>query len=202
MSLSTRCTCYSVTRPVVGRSVGRPSTALQLPLALLRAHLNCTSQLHNSTAPCMVHVCRDAHLNHVCRHRCVVVCTSNQQSRRPLKELMTVLVPCCQVSMQQPLMSVVGIGKPLHAPTPVPCFMPQASKGNVELLQILFQHGAKVNVQDATGSTPLHRAASSGKLEAVRFLVQQVGGWVVQLCVLLSGSRCTTPYHTTCGRAL
>lgn len=44
----------------------------------------------------------------------------------------------------------------------------QASKGNVGLLRLLLKAGAKPNRKDATGSTPLHRAASAGKAEAVR----------------------------------
>jgi 26S proteasome non-ATPase regulatory subunit 10 len=38
---------------------------------------------------------------------------------------------------------------------------------------LLAKHGAKVNAKDATGATPLHRAASAGKTEAVRVLVEE-----------------------------
>ncbi len=49
----------------------------------------------------------------------------------------------------------------------------QASKGNTALLQLLLKHSAKANAKDSTGSTPLHRAASANKAEAVKMLVEQ-----------------------------
>ena len=49
----------------------------------------------------------------------------------------------------------------------------QASKGHVGLIRLLLSAGAKVNVKDKTGSTPLHRAASAGKPEAVRALLEE-----------------------------
>lgn len=52
---------------------------------------------------------------------------------------------------------------------------PQASKGSAQLLRLLLKHGAKVNARDSTGSSPLHRAASAGKAEAVRLLVEEGG---------------------------
>ena len=51
----------------------------------------------------------------------------------------------------------------------------QASKGKVALLRKLTQAGAKVEAKDNTGSTPLHRACSAGRLEAVKFLVEGAG---------------------------
>lgn len=49
----------------------------------------------------------------------------------------------------------------------------QASKGHRTTLEILLGAGAKIDVQDITGSTPLHRAASVGKLPIVRTLVEK-----------------------------
>ena len=49
----------------------------------------------------------------------------------------------------------------------------QASKGKPTLIRLLLKHGAAVGKQDVTGSTPLHRAASAGKAEAVRTLVEE-----------------------------
>lgn len=49
----------------------------------------------------------------------------------------------------------------------------QASKGGRELVEVLLANGATVNVQDATGSTPLHRAASAGRLKATQALVEK-----------------------------
>lgn len=49
----------------------------------------------------------------------------------------------------------------------------QASKGYVGIMRLLLKAGAKVNAKDKTGSAPLHRAASAGKLESVRVLVEE-----------------------------
>jgi ankyrin repeat protein len=42
----------------------------------------------------------------------------------------------------------------------------------VPLIKLLLSHGAKVNAKDGQGSTPLHRAASAGRQEAVRALLE------------------------------
>jgi ankyrin repeat protein len=42
----------------------------------------------------------------------------------------------------------------------------QASKGHAGIARALISAGAKVDARDATGSTPLHRAAATGKSEA------------------------------------
>uniref|UniRef100_A0A7S0RTY6 Uncharacterized protein n=1 Tax=Chlamydomonas leiostraca TaxID=1034604 RepID=A0A7S0RTY6_9CHLO len=49
----------------------------------------------------------------------------------------------------------------------------QASKGNAAMLRILHSAQANLRKSDSTGSTPLHRAASTGKAEAVRVLVEE-----------------------------
>lgn len=49
----------------------------------------------------------------------------------------------------------------------------QASKGYVNILRQLLKAGAKVNARDKTGSTPLHRAASAGKYEAAKVLLEE-----------------------------
>ena len=49
----------------------------------------------------------------------------------------------------------------------------QASKGYVGIMRLLLKAGAKVNAKDKTGSSPLHRAASAGKMETVRVLVEE-----------------------------
>ena len=56
--------------------------------------------------------------------------------------------------------------------------------------------GAKVNVKDTNGQTPLHCASSSGSLECVTFLISQVGvatyalGGVGWLTLFTEGSCC------------
>jgi 26S proteasome non-ATPase regulatory subunit 10 len=42
----------------------------------------------------------------------------------------------------------------------------------VPLVKLLLSRGAKVNAKDGQGSTPLHRAASAGRQEAVRALLE------------------------------
>jgi ankyrin repeat protein len=49
----------------------------------------------------------------------------------------------------------------------------QASKGYVTILRQLLRAGAKVNAKDKTGSTPLHRAASTGKFDAALVLLEE-----------------------------
>ena len=39
-------------------------------------------------------------------------------------------------------------------------------------MQVLIQHGADVAAQDNTGSTPLHLASSSGRIDTVRLLLK------------------------------
>jgi ankyrin repeat protein len=48
-----------------------------------------------------------------------------------------------------------------------------AGKNRLTLMQSLLQAGADINATDTAGNTPLHRAASRGKPEAVRLLLQQ-----------------------------
>jgi cytohesin len=46
-----------------------------------------------------------------------------------------------------------------------------ASRGRVEILQMLIGAGAKLNVQDKGGWTPFHWAASNGRVEVLRVLI-------------------------------
>jgi glutaminase len=46
-----------------------------------------------------------------------------------------------------------------------------ASLGNIQVLEILNKESWKVNVYDLDGRTPLHLAACSDNLEAVKYLV-------------------------------
>jgi ankyrin repeat protein len=50
---------------------------------------------------------------------------------------------------------------------------PQASKGHAGIVRLLLAAGAKPDAKDATGATPLHRAAATGRLEGVRALVEE-----------------------------
>ncbi len=46
-----------------------------------------------------------------------------------------------------------------------------AAEGHVQVLRLLLQHGADINIRAANGSTPLHWAAQQGRLEVVTELV-------------------------------
>jgi 26S proteasome non-ATPase regulatory subunit 10 len=43
----------------------------------------------------------------------------------------------------------------------------------VGIVHLLLTAGAKVDARDSTGSTPLHRAAATGRMEAARQLLEQ-----------------------------
>eukprot|EP00899_Mesostigma_viride_P006901 jgi/Mesvir1/16211/Mv08469-RA.1 len=46
-----------------------------------------------------------------------------------------------------------------------------AAAGHVDIMGVLFRHGARVDVQSKTGNTPLHLAAWNGRDQAVRLLL-------------------------------
>ena len=46
-----------------------------------------------------------------------------------------------------------------------------ASSGNLEIVQMLFEHNANVNARNKTGHTPLQLASSRGDVDIVRFLL-------------------------------
>jgi len=48
-----------------------------------------------------------------------------------------------------------------------------SSSGNVDLAQLLVEHGANVTAQDKDGSTPLHRMSSDSDVNLARFLVER-----------------------------
>ena len=54
--------------------------------------------------------------------------------------------------------------------------------GNVNILNMLLQHQAEVNVRDGSSMTPLHRAVEYAHLEAVKLLLDS--GYVI------SGNAC------------
>ena len=47
--------------------------------------------------------------------------------------------------------------------------------GGAATIRLLLQFGAKVNRKDSTGSTPLHRAASAGRVDAATVLLEEGG---------------------------
>lgn len=63
----------------------------------------------------------------------------------------------------------------------------------IEVIKILLQNGADCNKKDATGSTPLHNAVRSGRLEAVRVLLEWSGSYAVNVNV--SDVHMDTPLH-------
>lgn len=50
-----------------------------------------------------------------------------------------------------------------------------AIKGNLGMIQWLFEHGADINARDKIGETPLHNAIRSGDINAVKWLVEHGG---------------------------
>ena len=53
-----------------------------------------------------------------------------------------------------------------------PAFSVAASRGNLQLVQLLLEAGADKNIKSADGLTPLHLAVRYGHLEVARFLVE------------------------------
>uniref|UniRef100_A0A182SEL7 ANK_REP_REGION domain-containing protein n=1 Tax=Anopheles maculatus TaxID=74869 RepID=A0A182SEL7_9DIPT len=51
--------------------------------------------------------------------------------------------------------------------------MEAASAGHVEIIELLFKHGADVNAQSSTGNTPLMYACAGGHEKAVKLLLDQ-----------------------------
>jgi hypothetical protein len=55
-----------------------------------------------------------------------------------------------------------------------------AAKGHLELVQLLVQHGAMIDVRDKSGNTPLCWAASQGQHEVVDYILRAYPAEVVQ----------------------
>jgi ankyrin repeat protein len=55
-----------------------------------------------------------------------------------------------------------------------------AANGHLELVQLLVQHGAMIDVRDKSGNTPLCWAASHGKHEVVNYILRAYPAEVVQ----------------------
>jgi|TARA_B110000977_G_scaffold102110_2_gene133612 26S proteasome non-ATPase regulatory subunit 10 len=49
-----------------------------------------------------------------------------------------------------------------------------SSKGHLQILQKLHEIGADFHAADKTGATPLHRAASTGRVDLVTWIVEHV----------------------------
>lgn len=49
--------------------------------------------------------------------------------------------------------------------------MEAASAGHVDIIELLFKHGADVNAQSSTGNTPLMYACAGGHEKAVKLLL-------------------------------
>lgn len=49
-----------------------------------------------------------------------------------------------------------------------------ASKGKIEVLKKLIAGGAEVDARDKTKSTPLHRAASQGRVDVIALLLDEL----------------------------
>ncbi len=99
------------------------------------------------------------------------------------------LTSCWQRAVQCRKKKAAPYGTRVHAVVAIA----QASKGHAAVAQELLKHGADVLAKDATGSTPLHRAAAAGAratLRASRFaspgLPSRNGGWPgdAQACLL------------------
>lgn len=55
-----------------------------------------------------------------------------------------------------------------------------AANGHLELVQLLLEHNAEVNVINLSGSTPLHYASFNGQLDIVQELIQHKASAVVE----------------------
>ena len=59
-------------------------------------------------------------------------------------------------------------------------FSAAASKGHLETVRELLQHGSSVDIADKNGRTPLKIAASEDHLDTVRDLLQHGPLWILQ----------------------
>jgi ankyrin repeat protein len=77
------------------------------------------------------------------------------------KEIVRLLLDnCSDVNAQ----ALKGGGTPLSQAVP---------QGDLEIIKLLWEHGAKIDLGDVYGATPLHVAAFAGKKEIAQFLVEK-----------------------------
>lgn len=51
------------------------------------------------------------------------------------------------------------------------CLFPAIATGNLQLVSFLIRHGAKINITDSAGNTPLHKAAQGNFVEIGKLLI-------------------------------
>ena len=65
-----------------------------------------------------------------------------------------------------------------------------------QIVRILLEHSANINISDIRGATPLHRAASKGNLDVVKLLLKFKGNLSLEINVKdVYGN---TPLHLAC----
>lgn len=52
-------------------------------------------------------------------------------------------------------------------------FWRAAQRGNVEIMRVLFEQNANINLSNSAGATPLHMSVLNGHLDAVQFLIEE-----------------------------
>jgi ankyrin repeat protein len=86
-----------------------------------------------------------------------------------------------------------GLEKPLH----------EAAESILDAVKLLVESGADVEVTDGDSKTPLHLAATTGKTEVVRFLVEQwPEGMRSKDCRLNTPLHCAEREEDRCGETI
>ncbi len=107
-----------------------------------------------------------------------VSCVFDWWRRRPRGRALQLLPPtacgpAAVFTWQPPVVTshVAGLTTP-SPPRPPSLPTPQATNGHASITRMLLRAGGRVDARDASGSTPLHRAAATGQALAAQALLE------------------------------
>ncbi|MBV0899965.1 MAG: ankyrin repeat domain-containing protein [Wolbachia endosymbiont of Fragariocoptes setiger] len=73
-----------------------------------------------------------------------------------------------------------------------PGYASSGEENYIEIINTLLEKGAKIDIQDKRGNTPLHYATTAGYTDIVKTLVETDGG---RECITLQNRDGDTPLH-------